>query len=104
MADSPRNPEKRSPYVRRLPVGAEVQPQGGVHFRVWAPRCQSVKVQVNSQAGETRQPMALAGEEDGYFSGFDRAASAGDRYWFLLDDDTSRIPDRIATFASTGSI
>ncbi len=30
--------------VRRLPVGAEVQPAGGVHFRVWAPRRKRVEV------------------------------------------------------------
>ena len=29
---------------RRLPVGAEVLPEGGVHFRVWAPGCQHLAV------------------------------------------------------------
>ena len=29
---------------RRLPVGAEVLPSGGVHFRVWAPRTAAVAV------------------------------------------------------------
>src|SRR5215472_14390162 len=28
--------------VRRLPIGAEPQPGGGSHFRVWAPRCREV--------------------------------------------------------------
>src|SRR4051812_32522708 len=28
--------------VRCLPVGAEPQPGGGVHFRVWAPRVQRI--------------------------------------------------------------
>src|SRR5215211_1185826 len=25
------------PMIRRLPIGAEVQPDGSTHFRVWAP-------------------------------------------------------------------
>lgn len=32
--------------VRRLPIGAEPQPYGGVHFRVWAPRCRAAAVEV----------------------------------------------------------
>ena len=32
--------------TRRLPVGAEVDPAGGVHFRVWAPARRSVAVVV----------------------------------------------------------
>src|SRR5437868_5743460 len=102
MAGSPRNSGKPSPYVRWLPVGAEVQPRGGVHFRVWAPRCHSVKVQVNSRDGETRQPIALAGEEDGYHSIFDPASRAGDCYWLLLDEDSSRIPDPASRFQPEG--
>src|SRR5690606_25766983 len=35
-----------SKSVRRLPIGAEVQPGGGVHFRVWAPRRERVDVVV----------------------------------------------------------
>ena len=43
-------------YHRRLPVGAEVQPQGGVHFRVWAPARKRVEVLVNS---ESENPIAI---------------------------------------------
>jgi maltooligosyltrehalose trehalohydrolase len=32
--------------VRRLPIGAEPQPEGGVHFRVWAPRCREVTLEI----------------------------------------------------------
>ena len=32
------------PHPRRLPIGAEVQPEGGAHFRVWAPRRKRVVV------------------------------------------------------------
>ena len=39
--------------VRRLPIGAEPQP-GGAHFRVWAPRCHEVVVEI-----EGLEPAAL---------------------------------------------
>ena len=41
----------------RLPVGAEILPEGGVRFRVWAPRCRAVEVVIEggwwSRAGGT---------------------------------------------------
>ena len=50
--------------VRRLPVGAECQRSGGVHFRVWARRCQAVSVII-----EGFEPVLLQAEAGGYFSG-----------------------------------
>ena len=43
--------------VRRLPIGAEPQSGGGVHFRVWAPRCREVAVEI-----EGLEPAALQSE------------------------------------------
>jgi maltooligosyltrehalose trehalohydrolase len=108
MAGSPQNSAASDQFVRRLPVGAEVQlakpgrGRGGVHFRVWAPRCQRVMVQVTDRAGELRQPLTLASEEGGYFSGFDPAGRAGDHYWFLLDDQDQRLPDPASRFQPEG--
>ncbi|MGH9319343.1 MAG: hypothetical protein ACRD3V_05565 [Vicinamibacteria bacterium] len=31
-------------FIRRLPLGAEAQPDGGVHFRLWAPAAGSARV------------------------------------------------------------
>ena len=44
--------------VRHLPIGAEPQPDGGVHFRVWAPRCREVVVEI-----EGLEPAALQARE-----------------------------------------
>ena len=49
--------------VRRLPIGAEPQPGGGVHFRVWAPSCYEVSLEI-----EGLEPTALRPDADGYFS------------------------------------
>ena len=61
---SVRTPSRSSPPPwRRLPVGAELAPNGGVHFRVWAPRIARVDVALGDEAGP------LAAEPHGYHSG-----------------------------------
>lgn len=66
--------------VRRLPVGAELQPAGGVHFRVWAPRRKRVEV-----ALEGGGLHALEAEGNGYFSGLAESLGPGTRYRYRLD-------------------
>ncbi len=65
---------------RRFPIGAELS-NGGVSFRVWAPRAQRVAVEI--EGGGAHE---LEREADGYFSGTVAAARAGSRYGFRLDD------------------
>jgi maltooligosyltrehalose trehalohydrolase len=81
---------------RRLPIGAEPDPSGGTHFRVWAPRRRSVAVV--DEAG-VRSPLAR--EEDGYFSGTVETTQPGAAYRFLLDDDGS-FPDPASRFQPDG--
>src|SRR5579864_5538852 len=70
---------------RRLPVGAEVVPGGGVHFRVWAPARRRVEV-VFAGGGAGLEDLDLEPEAgSGYFSGFAATAAAGDRYRLRLD-------------------
>ena len=69
---------------RRLPVGAEIQPHGGVHYRVWAPRASRVTLVLE---GSRHLELPLDPEARGYFSGLDADGAAGDRYRFRLDDD-----------------
>jgi maltooligosyltrehalose trehalohydrolase len=87
-------------FARRLPVGAEVQPGGGVHFRVWAPKCRQLAVQMLASGGSSR-PLPLAQDDDGYYSGFDSLARAGDRYWILAEGD-GRYPDPVSRFQPEG--
>src|SRR5688572_15637735 len=92
---SVRKAETAAKYARRLPVGAEVQAGGGVHFRLWAARCQSVVVEVMKLSGKASSSpdvrIDLTQEAGGYFSGFVPEAEAGDRYWFLVDGDELRL-------------
>ncbi len=84
----------RTDPARRLPVGAEVQPGGGAHFRVWVPRRRQVEVVLEKgPAGRgTEAVVPLAAEGNGYFSGAVAQARAGMLYRFRLDGG-DRYPD-----------
>src|SRR5262249_42788587 len=89
---------------RRFPVGAEVQPGGGVHFRVWAPACRSVEVVDRDPAGpEAERGRALEPEPGGYFAGLVPEMGAGSRYSFCLDGDRGAlVPDPTSRFQPEG--
>ncbi len=99
-------------FRRRLPVGAEVVPGGGVHFRVWAPRRGRVEVVWAAADGASREdaaPVVLEREEreadgasgGGYFSGLAPRAAAGDLYRFRLDGGEA-LPDPASRFQPLG--
>lgn len=83
---------------RHYPIGAEPLPGGGVHFRVWAPRRQSVEVIPD---GASFQHAKLLRESDGYHSGLVPGAGPGDLYRFRLDGADS-FPDPISRFQPEG--
>jgi maltooligosyltrehalose trehalohydrolase len=83
--------------VRRLPIGAEPQSGGGVHFRVWAPRCREIVVEI-----EGLEPAALQSEPNGYFSLWSMPARAGMRYRFRLDRGEAALPDPASRFQPEG--
>src|SRR5215208_3680902 len=78
-----------SSVTRRLPVGAEPQPQGGVHFRVWAPAPHSISL-VTERDGQ-RDDFALDRDAAGYGEAFVGDAEAGTRYWYRIDGEL--LPD-----------
>jgi maltooligosyltrehalose trehalohydrolase len=86
---------------RRLPVGAEVIPTGGVHFRVWAPVATCVEVVLEGGAGAPDR-IALTPERDGYFSGDAGDAAAGTLYRYRLDGRTALLPDPASRFQPSG--
>jgi len=86
-----------TPIVRRLPVGAEVQPSGGAHFRVWAPDRLRVDVVFEGAA----DPVALRAEPGGYFGGLAPGVPAGTRYRYRLDGGDA-FPDPASRFQPEG--
>src|SRR6267143_5736645 len=91
MIHEPTRQEVYSTRHRRLPVGAEVCPEGGVHFRVWATRRQRVEVVLEGGPKDTpgALPLAVAlapeAKAPGYFSALVTAAGAGTLYRYRLD-------------------
>src|SRR2546423_12752673 len=94
----------RKAHERRFPIGAEVLPEGGVHFRLWAPRCQKVEVVIEGGPDHKRsgQAVELRAEEHGYFSGLLSTASAGTLYRFRLDGREALYPDPVSRFQPDG--
>jgi maltooligosyltrehalose trehalohydrolase len=82
---------------RRFPIGAELQPRGGVHFRLWAPKRQRVEVVLEGGGAS-----ALQAEDKGYFSGAVARASAGSLYRFRLDGGDYLYPDPASRFQPQG--
>jgi maltooligosyltrehalose trehalohydrolase len=82
---------------RRYPIGAEPAPEGGVHFRVWAPRRETVEVVVEAPLPDG----VLHRESEGYFSGLVAGAAPGSLYRFRLDGQ-SAFPDPASRFQPQG--
>ncbi|HZZ72025.1 MAG TPA: malto-oligosyltrehalose trehalohydrolase [Pirellulales bacterium] len=89
---------------RRYPIGAEIQPTGGTHFRVWAPDRASVEVvlECSAKTDPRERTYALAREPDGYFSGMLAEARAGCCYRFRLDGGEWLMPDPMSRFQPDG--
>jgi maltooligosyltrehalose trehalohydrolase len=87
---------------RRLPVGAEVRPEGGVHFRVWAPMHNRVRVQLELGPGSPNVIVLEKDGEDGYYAGASSDAAAGTIYRFELDDDPVHYPDPASRYQPDG--
>jgi maltooligosyltrehalose trehalohydrolase len=88
-----------------LPVGAEVLPEGGVRFRVWAPRCQALEVVIEGGPGfepDTGPRVVEMGREDGgYFAATTTGAGPGTLYKYRLDGGEA-YPDPASRFQPEG--
>jgi maltooligosyltrehalose trehalohydrolase len=83
--------------ARRFSVGAEIVPDGGVEFRVWAPGRKTVEVILEGGPGSSSDdgPPALRLRRDGkgYFAVRVASAGPGTRYRFRLDGEDPSYPD-----------
>ena len=71
-------------------MGAEAQPDGSTHFRVWAPEPRQVALRIED--GDNTRDVALDQEADGYYSLLVADAGAGTRYRYVLDGDALADP------------
>lgn len=87
-----------------MPIGAEPLPQGGVHFRVWAPNSKQAAVELlegvsgKNNGGERRFDLTAEGE--GYFSGVVAEAKPGTLYRVAVD--SGAFPDPASRFQPDG--
>lgn len=89
------------PYPRRLPIGAEVHPDGSVSFRVWARNAKTVQVIFTDVNGRESSRLALEQEPEGYFSGQTQRIQVGQDYW-LHPDRGGNYPDPASRFQPQG--
>ena len=73
---------------RQYPAGAEAQPDGSTHFRVWAPEPRQISLRIE---GDTGRDIPLEREEAGYYSAL-VGVGAGTRYRYVLDGDALADP------------
>ncbi len=86
---------------RRLPVGAEVQPGGGVHFRCWASGRRQISLVLESGDGHAVGSFDMARDEDGYFTRFVADVGAGALYRYRLDGGEA-YPDPASRYQPRG--
>ncbi|MCU1311346.1 MAG: Malto-oligosyltrehalose trehalohydrolase [Candidatus Angelobacter sp.] len=69
-------------------------------FRVWAPNAKRVQMLLKRQGEAAEQAFALRAEGGGYFS-MTAAASAGDRYFYVVDENKP-VPDPVSRLLPEG--
>ncbi|HSU56546.1 MAG TPA: malto-oligosyltrehalose trehalohydrolase [Candidatus Dormibacteraeota bacterium] len=88
-------------YRRKFPIGAEVMPAGGGHFRVWAPNSERVFLELSRQQRMAPlQEIEMEREGRGYFSVELKEARAGMFYKFKLGSGS--FPDPASRFQPQG--
>ena len=88
-----------SDLQRRYAAGAETQPDGSTHFRVWAPQPRQIALRIEGGGGSARD-VALEKEADGYYSALVEDAPPGTRYRYVLDGDA--LPDPASRYQPDG--
>ncbi|GAJ29455.1 malto-oligosyltrehalose trehalohydrolase [Acidomonas methanolica] len=86
------------PFTERFQpfYGPTLLPAGGTLFRLWAPSCQAVALEIEGQP-----PRAMKAERDGLFSLVAQDAGPGTRYRYRVADDLA-VPDPASRFQPDG--
>ena len=76
--------------AHHMPFGAQLQPEGGTRFRLWAPGARQVDLQLHGAGGDQFIPMQAL--EGGWYEHVAAQAPAGQLYRFRIDQGLS-VPD-----------
>ncbi len=90
MTRAPRSLHTRA---HSMPFGAELQADGSVRFRLWAPRHERIGLRIQGQ----QQSLWLQPESDGWHGLLTSRATRGSRYQFILPDGMA-VPDPASRF------
>ena len=77
-----------------MPFGAEVQPDGSVRFRLWAPAAKNVSLRLENVKTD---PLPLSPSSQGWFELTTNQAGAGSLYRFQIDGKIE-VPDPASRF------
>ena len=83
-------------------MGAELQPDGTTHVRVWAPAAESVEFVIAGGEAPVERGVRLDGEGNGYHSGVVRDQAGVLTYRFRLDGKEPLYPDPASRFQPDG--
>lgn len=82
----------------KLQLGANLNSDQTVSFKIWAPKCKQIEVLIE---GKQDQPLTLTKNEDSYFEGVFPHFEAGMRYKYRVDGKES-YPDPVSRFMPDG--
>lgn len=91
----------KSKIKRKFPIGAEIIPNLGVHFRIWAPDHKKVEL-VIEKGGAQRLFVKMKSEKNGYFSVLTDKAKEGTHYSFKLSNSQRTFPDPASRYQPFG--
>ncbi|MCG8572549.1 MAG: alpha-amylase family glycosyl hydrolase, partial [Spirochaetes bacterium] len=77
----------------KLSTGANLLDNGNISFKVWAPNCQSVSVEIIKKEKTITCPLLK--EENGYFYLETNQAEVQDKYFYILNQEKKR-PDPVS--------
>ena len=82
-------------HQHKMPFGAEILDDAAVRFRLWAPRVQSLAVELPSKS------LPMSALDDGWFECITREAGPGTRYQFTVDR-RDKVPDPASRYQPSG--
>src|SRR4051794_9404665 len=86
-----------------MPMLGATPKESNTEFVVWAPKANRVNVRLITQIGGTQDlPMLRNGEGENVTFSLVAQARAGDRYFYLIDDDPLQLPDPVSRYLPDG--